>query len=97
MRSESFTVVGMSQELSRMAAIRASCAARVATSIRLLHHRSTPLYANLTFRKTIRRIIVITIINILVAAAAVIVVVIIIIVVAIRFLASRQPGRKYAR
>lgn len=33
-------MVGMSQELSRMAAIRASCAARVATSIRLLHHRT---------------------------------------------------------
>lgn len=58
-------MVGMSQELSRMAAIRASCAARVATSIRLLHHR-TLLYANLSFRKTIRRIIIVAVINIVV-------------------------------
>lgn len=64
-------MVGMSQELSRMAAIRASCAARVATSIRLLHHR-TLLYANLSFRKTIRRIIIVAIINIVVVVVVVI-------------------------
>lgn len=65
-------MVGMSQELSRMAAIRASCAARVATSIRLLHHR-TLLYANLSFRKTIRRIIIVAIINIVVVVVVVII------------------------
>lgn len=64
-------MVGMSQELSRMAAIRASCAARVATSIRLLHHR-TLLYANLSFRKTIRRIIIVAIINIVVVVVVII-------------------------
>lgn len=64
-------MVGMSQELSRMAAIRASCAARVATSIRLLHHR-TLLYANLSFRKTIRRIIIVAVINIVVVVVVII-------------------------
>lgn len=66
-------MVGMSQELSRMAAIRASCAARVATSIRLLHHR-TLLYANLSFRKTIRRIIIVAIINIVVVVVVVVII-----------------------